>query len=161
IVFISALRDISTIIFLAGAGSQTLSLLMMQFAMSSNLEAGAGIGVITPAIVIVVALAARPLGLHGTPPAPSGAGSAFFGSVAGFLLMVSLGQQCPRGRYGNFWRHESRGPFWGFVMRPPYGRRGCHDEASRNCYCYTRFRGSSTRSRYPVQGSATAPAEVR
>ena len=32
LVFISALRDISTIIFLASAKSQTLSLLMMQFA---------------------------------------------------------------------------------------------------------------------------------
>src|SRR4029077_4040663 len=39
IVLVSALRDISTIIFLAGAQSQTLSLLMMQFATSSNLEA--------------------------------------------------------------------------------------------------------------------------
>ena len=47
IVFISALRDISTIIFLASAKSQTLSLLMMQFATSSNLEASAVIGVIT------------------------------------------------------------------------------------------------------------------
>jgi iron(III) transport system permease protein len=64
IVFISALRDISTIIFLASAKSQTLSLLMMQFATSSNLEAGAVIGVITTAIVIVVALVARRYGLE-------------------------------------------------------------------------------------------------
>ena len=63
IVFISALRDISTIIFLASAKNQTLSLLMMQFASSSNLEAGAVIGVITTAIVVVVALAARRFGL--------------------------------------------------------------------------------------------------
>ena len=64
IVFISALRDISTIIFLAGAKSQTLSLLMMQFATSSNLEAGAVIGVITTGIVVVVALLARRFGLQ-------------------------------------------------------------------------------------------------
>ena len=64
IVFISAMRDISTIIFLASAQSQTLSLLMMQFAASSNLEAGAVIGVITTAIVIVVALVARRYGLN-------------------------------------------------------------------------------------------------
>jgi iron(III) transport system permease protein len=63
IVFISALRDISTIIFLASARSQTLSLLMMQFATSSNLEASAVIGVITTAIVVVVALLTRRFGL--------------------------------------------------------------------------------------------------
>ena len=66
LVFISALRDISTIIFLASARSQTLSLLMMQFAMASNLEAGAVIGVITTAIVIVAALVARRFGLQVT-----------------------------------------------------------------------------------------------
>ena len=71
IVFISALRDISTIIFLAGAGSQTLSLLMMQFATSSNLEASAVIGVITTAIVVVVALLARSFGLQVTVQRPS------------------------------------------------------------------------------------------
>jgi len=66
IVFISALRDISTIIFLASARNQTLSLLMMQFATSSNLEAGAVIGVITTAIVVVVALLAHRFGLQVT-----------------------------------------------------------------------------------------------
>jgi iron(III) transport system permease protein len=64
IIFISALRDISTIIFLASARTQTLSLLMMQFATSSNLEASAVIGVITTAIVVVVALLARRFGLQ-------------------------------------------------------------------------------------------------
>jgi iron(III) transport system permease protein len=64
IIFISALRDISTIIFLAGAKTQTLSLLMMQFATSSNLEASAVIGVITTVIVVVVALIARHFGLQ-------------------------------------------------------------------------------------------------
>jgi iron(III) transport system permease protein len=66
IVFISALRDISTIIFLASARSLTLSLLMMQFASSSNLEASAVIGIVTTAIVVVVALAARRFGLQVT-----------------------------------------------------------------------------------------------
>ena len=64
LVFISALRDISTIIFLASAKSQTLSLLMMQFATSSNLEASAVIGVITTGIVVVVALVTRRFGLQ-------------------------------------------------------------------------------------------------
>jgi len=64
IIFISALRDISTIIFLSSARTQTLSLLMMQFATSSNLEASAVIGVITTAIVVVVALLARRFGLQ-------------------------------------------------------------------------------------------------
>jgi iron(III) transport system permease protein len=63
LVFISAIRDISTIIFLASAQSQTLSLLMMQFGMSSNLEASAVIGVITTAIIVVVALVGRRFGL--------------------------------------------------------------------------------------------------
>jgi iron(III) transport system permease protein len=66
IVFISAMRDISTIIFVASARSQTLSLLMMQFAMGSNLEASSVIGVITTAIVICVALIARRYGLRVT-----------------------------------------------------------------------------------------------
>ncbi|MGE3934242.1 MAG: hypothetical protein AB7F67_13350, partial [Rhodospirillaceae bacterium] len=64
IVFISAIRDISTIIFLASAKNQTLSLLMMQFSMSSNLEASAVVGVVTTAIVVLVALAARRYGLN-------------------------------------------------------------------------------------------------
>ena len=64
IVFISALRDISTIIFLASARNQTLSLLMMQFASASNLEASAVIGVITTVIVVVVALITRRFGLQ-------------------------------------------------------------------------------------------------
>lgn len=63
LVFISAMRDISTIIFLAGAGTQTLSLLMMRFGMTSNLEASSVVGVITTGIVIVVALIGRRFGL--------------------------------------------------------------------------------------------------
>jgi iron(III) transport system permease protein len=66
IVFISALRDISTIIFLGSARSLTLSLLMMQFASSSNLEASAVIGLITTVIVVVAALVARSFGLEVT-----------------------------------------------------------------------------------------------
>jgi len=64
IVFISALRDISTTIFLANGNSQTLSLLMMQFALSSNLEGAAVIGVITTSIILVVAVVARHFGLE-------------------------------------------------------------------------------------------------
>jgi iron(III) transport system permease protein len=63
VVFISAMRDISTIIFLASARSQMLSLLMMQYGMSSNLEASAVLGVITTAIVVAVALIGRSFGL--------------------------------------------------------------------------------------------------
>ena len=66
IVFISAIRDISTIIFMASARSQTLSLLMMQFAMGSNLEASSVVGVITTVIVVCVALVARRYGLRVT-----------------------------------------------------------------------------------------------
>ncbi len=63
LVFISAMRDISTFIFLAGAQTQTLSLLMMRFSMELNLEAGAVIGVITTGIMIAVALLGRRFGL--------------------------------------------------------------------------------------------------
>jgi len=66
IVFISAIRDISTIIFMASARSQTLSLLMIQFAMGSNLEASSVVGVITTVIVVCVALVARRYGLRVT-----------------------------------------------------------------------------------------------
>ena len=64
IVFISALRDISTTIFLANGDTQTLSLLMMQFALSSNLEGAAVIGAITTSIILVVAVVARHYGLQ-------------------------------------------------------------------------------------------------
>lgn len=64
IVFIAALRDISTTIFLANGGSQTLSLLMMQFALSSNLEGAAVIGVVTTSLILVVAIVARHYGLE-------------------------------------------------------------------------------------------------
>jgi ABC-type Fe3+ transport system permease subunit len=57
------MRDISTIIFLASAKSQMLSLLMMQYGMSSNLEASAVLGVVTTAIVVIVALIGRSFGL--------------------------------------------------------------------------------------------------
>jgi iron(III) transport system permease protein len=63
IVFIAAIRDISTVIFISNASTQTLSLLMIQFAASSNLEASAVIGIITTVIAITAALAARALGL--------------------------------------------------------------------------------------------------
>ncbi len=63
LIFITAMRDISTIIFLASVQTQTLSLLMMQFGMTSNLEASAVIGVITTGIIIAVALVGRRFGL--------------------------------------------------------------------------------------------------
>lgn len=63
IVFIASMRDIGTLIFLMGAGNQTLSVLGMQFAMSSNLEGAAVIGVITTLIVLTAAMSARHLGL--------------------------------------------------------------------------------------------------
>jgi iron(III) transport system permease protein len=64
IVFIAGMRDIGTIIFLIGAQNQTMSVLSMQFALSTNLEAAAVVGVITTAIVVVAALVARRMGLQ-------------------------------------------------------------------------------------------------
>ena len=62
--FISSLRDISTIILLAGSRTRPLSLLMMEFATAGTLEPAAAIGVILSTLAVCVALIARKLGLR-------------------------------------------------------------------------------------------------
>lgn len=59
IVFVSAIRDISTIILLITARNRSLAVLMMEYSRGGQLEVASIIGV----IIAVVAIAARRLGL--------------------------------------------------------------------------------------------------
>jgi len=61
LVFGSAIRNISSVILLASPTSQPLSLLLLQYSTSGQLEAGSAIGVITTAMTLAFALVARAL----------------------------------------------------------------------------------------------------
>jgi iron(III) transport system permease protein len=63
LVFLSALRDISTTILLVRPGTRPLSVLMLEYATSSSLESAAVVGVIISSLVVLVALIARRVGL--------------------------------------------------------------------------------------------------
>ena len=60
--FISAVRNISTIVLLATARTRTLSLLMLDFTAGGELEKATVVAVIIVALVIIAALIARKLG---------------------------------------------------------------------------------------------------
>ncbi|HEY7067421.1 MAG TPA: iron ABC transporter permease [Chloroflexota bacterium] len=64
LVFIAALRDISTTILVVTPGTRPLSILMLEYSQSSALESAAVIGVILMALMVVVALLARHFGLR-------------------------------------------------------------------------------------------------
>jgi iron(III) transport system permease protein len=64
LVFMGAIRDISTTVLLAGASTQPLSLLMLQFAISGQSESAAVVGIILAAIAVILALTVRRLGLR-------------------------------------------------------------------------------------------------
>jgi iron(III) transport system permease protein len=64
LVFIAALRDISTTVLVVTPATRPLSILMLEYSRSSALEAAAVIGVILMAMMIVVALVARHFGLR-------------------------------------------------------------------------------------------------
>ncbi|MFQ5850053.1 MAG: ABC transporter permease [Candidatus Binatia bacterium] len=64
VVFISAARDISTVVLLATGRSRTLSLLMLDFATEAEFERATVVAVIIVALVVVSALIARALGGH-------------------------------------------------------------------------------------------------
>jgi iron(III) transport system permease protein len=64
LVFIAALRDISTTILLVSASTRPLSILMMEFSRGGQLEIASILGVIVSALAIGVALIARRLGLQ-------------------------------------------------------------------------------------------------
>jgi iron(III) transport system permease protein len=63
LVFLSAMRDISTTILLVRPSTRPLSVLMLEYATSSSLEAAAVVGVVISSLVVVVALVARRIGL--------------------------------------------------------------------------------------------------
>jgi iron(III) transport system permease protein len=62
--FLSALRDISTPVLLYSAQSRPLSILMLEYSFSGEMERGAAIGVLVTVFVMVVTLVARGVGLR-------------------------------------------------------------------------------------------------
>src|SRR5579871_4721091 len=64
LVFIAALRDISTVIFLVTPATQTLSTLMLQYSTSGSLEGATVLGVVTTGIILLAAGMVRALGLN-------------------------------------------------------------------------------------------------
>ena len=64
LVFISALRDISTTILLVTAATRPLSILMMEFSRGGQLEVASILGVVISVVAIAAALIGRRLGLR-------------------------------------------------------------------------------------------------
>ena len=64
LMFMSTLRDISTVVLLASPGTRTLSLLMFQFATASRLESAAVIGVIIALISLLFTSIAFKIGIR-------------------------------------------------------------------------------------------------
>jgi iron(III) transport system permease protein len=62
--FVSAVRDISTVVLLSNYGSTPLSILMLQYSFGGELERGAALGVLLSLLMAAFALVAR--GLAGT-----------------------------------------------------------------------------------------------
>jgi iron(III) transport system permease protein len=62
--FLSAIRDISTPVLLYSAQSRPLSILMLEYSFSGEMERSAAIGVLVTVFVLVVTLAARAFGLR-------------------------------------------------------------------------------------------------
>lgn len=62
--FLSAIRDISTPVLLYSAQSRPLSILMLEYSFSGEMERGAAIGVLVTVFVMIVTLGARALGLR-------------------------------------------------------------------------------------------------
>src|SRR5680860_939182 len=59
--FASAVRDISTVVLLAGFDTQPLSLLMLEYGFEGRLESAAALGLLITVIMGVVTLVARRL----------------------------------------------------------------------------------------------------
>jgi iron(III) transport system permease protein len=64
IVFISAIRDIPTIIFLSTHESRTLSLLMLDYIVDANQEKAAVLGVFLVCVIVALLLVGRFLGFR-------------------------------------------------------------------------------------------------
>jgi iron(III) transport system permease protein len=67
IVFISAVRDIPTVVFLASSRSETISLLMLDYLAGAEFEKSTVIGVFIVLVIIVAALIGRALGVRLAP----------------------------------------------------------------------------------------------
>jgi iron(III) transport system permease protein len=62
--FLSAIRDVSTSVLLYSASSRPLSILMLEYSFSGEMERGTAIGVLVTAFVLVVTICARWLGFR-------------------------------------------------------------------------------------------------
>jgi iron(III) transport system permease protein len=62
--FMSAIRDISIPVLLYSANSRPLSILMLEYSFSGEMERGAAIGVLVAGFVLVVTLVVRAIGLR-------------------------------------------------------------------------------------------------
>lgn len=65
--FITTLRDVSSVVFLARAGSKTLPVLMFEYSTGGALESGAVVGVLIAALALIMVWIARRLGLSMNP----------------------------------------------------------------------------------------------
>jgi iron(III) transport system permease protein len=64
IVFLSAIRDISTTVLLYSPRSRPLSILMLEYSFAGEMERGAAIGVLVTVFVLAVTIVARALGFR-------------------------------------------------------------------------------------------------
>ena len=64
LVTIAGIRDVSTVLLLAQPSSLPLSVLMLEYANNGDVEPAAVIGVVTSALIIAIAIAARRFGLQ-------------------------------------------------------------------------------------------------
>jgi iron(III) transport system permease protein len=61
LVFILAIRELSVVVFLAGPGSRTISMLLLDYSESGNLELAAALGLALLAITLIVVVAGQAL----------------------------------------------------------------------------------------------------
>jgi len=60
LMFVATLRDISTVVLLAGPGTRTMSLLMFEFANSGKFESAAVVGILIALMsLLIIAIAFR------------------------------------------------------------------------------------------------------
>ena len=59
LVFILAIRELSVVVFLAGPGSRTISMFLLDYSESGNLELAAALGLVLLAITLVVVVAGQ------------------------------------------------------------------------------------------------------
>ena len=62
--FISAVRDIATVVFLSTYGTRTISLSMLESIADANMEGAAVIGIFIVTLIVILVVIARVLGLR-------------------------------------------------------------------------------------------------